>query len=68
MEAALAYNQAAIKKGNKTSTLNFPKEEKKQIKQEKQTEQKKTKKKDLLACWQYKNTKRCCRYVWKDME
>ena len=66
MEAALAYDQAAIKKGNnkKSTFLNFPMEEKKQIKQEKQTEQKKTKKKDLLAIQEYKEMLQ----IWKDME
>ena len=38
-EAALAYDQAAIKKGNKKSTLNFPEGEKEQEKQEKQEKQ-----------------------------
>ena len=59
-EAALAYDQAAIKAGQKKSTLNFPKEEKKQEKQKKQVKekkekkQKKTKKKDLLTIQEYK--------------
>jgi hypothetical protein len=62
-EAALAYDQAAIKKGNKKSTLNFPKEEKKQEKQKKQKmkkmkkrqkKQKITKKKELLTMQEYK--------------
>ena len=60
IQAALAYDQAAIKAGKKKSTLNFPKEEKKQEKQKKQVKekkekkQKKTKKKDLLTIQEYK--------------
>jgi len=63
IQAALAYDQAAIKKGNKKSTLNFPMDQKdqkkqkkreKQTKQTKQTKQKKTKKKDLLTIQEYK--------------
>jgi len=70
IQAALAYDQAAIKKGNQKSTLNFPmdrKDEKKQKKREKQTKQtketkqkkqkktkKKTKKKNLLTIQEYK--------------
>ena len=59
-EAALAYDQAAIKAGQKKSTLNFPKEEKKQVLQEKQAKEKKqnkpkkTKKKELLTIQEYK--------------
>ena len=68
-EAALAYDQAAIKEGKKKFTLNFPKDEKKQEKQEKQKKQKKqkkqmikkikkikkkTKKKELLTMQEYK--------------
>ena len=59
-EAALAYDQAAIKAGQKKSTLNFPKEEKKQVLQEKQVKEKKqnkpkkTKKKELLTIQEYK--------------
>ena len=60
IQAALAYDQAAIKAGKKKSTLNFPKEEKKQEKQKKQVKEKKekkkkkTKKKDLLTIQEYK--------------
>ena len=59
-EAALAYDQAAIKAGQKKSTLNFPKEEKKQVLQEKQVKEKKemkkkkTEKKELLTIQEYK--------------
>ena len=60
--AALAYDQAVIKKGNKKSTLNFPEGEKKQEKQKKQKikkmkkkqkKQKITKKKELLTIQEY---------------
>ena len=56
LSAALAYDQAAIKRGKKTHTLNFPmdqkekKEKKKQKEKKEKTEkkkQKKTKKKEL---------------------
>ena len=61
--AALAYDQAAIKAGRKSHTLNFPegekkqekqKKQKKQVKEKKQKKQKKTKKKDLLTIQEYK--------------
>ena len=58
--AALAFDQAAIKKGYTKSRLNFPKDQKKQEKQEKQKKQtkqkkqKKTKKKDVLTMQEYK--------------
>ena len=42
--AALAYDQAAIRKGNKKSTLNFPNDQKEQEKQKKQKKQKTEKK------------------------
>ena len=62
IQAALAYDQAAIKRGNKKSTLNFPmdqKDQKKKEKPKKQTKQKKkskkiTKKKNLLTIQEYK--------------
>jgi hypothetical protein len=70
IQAALAYDQAAIKKGYPKSRLNFPKDQKKQKKQEKQEKQekqkkqKKTKKKDLLAIQEYKEMLE----IWNDME
>jgi len=67
IQAALAYDQAAIKNGNKNSTLNFPKDQKKQKKQKKQVKekkQKKTKKKDLLTIQEYKEMLE----IWNDME
>ena len=44
IQAALAYDQAAIKAGHKKSSLNFPMEEKKQEKQEKVQKKRKQKK------------------------
>ena len=67
IQAALAYDQAAIKNGNKNSTLNFPKDQKKKQKQKKQVKekkQKKTKKKDLLTIQEYKEMLE----IWNDME
>ena len=61
IQAALAYDQAAIKKGNQKSTLNFPmdqKDQKKKEKPKKHMKQKKskkiTRKKDLLTIQEYK--------------
>ena len=75
--AALAYDQAAIKAGRKSHTLNFPlnfpegekkqekqKKQKKQVKEKKQKKQKKTKKKDLLTIQEYKEMLE----IWNDME
>ena len=70
IQAALAYDQAAIKAGKKKSTLNFPKEEKKQekqkklVKEKKQKKKKKIKKKDLLTMQEYKEMLE----IWNDME
>ena len=70
IQAALAYDQAAIKAGKKKSTLNFPKKEKKQekqkklVKEKKQKKQKKTKKKDLLTMQEYNEMLE----IWNDME
>jgi hypothetical protein len=79
IQAALAYDQAAIKKGYPKSKLNYSKDQKKQKKQEKekkqekqkkqvkekkQKKQKKTKKKDLLAIQEYKEMLE----IWNDME
>ena len=71
IQAALAYDQAAIKKGVPKSRLNFPKGQKKQKKQEKQVKEKKqkkpkkkTKKKELLALQEYKEMLE----IWNDME
>ena len=44
IQAALAYDQGAIKAGHKKSSLNFPMEEKKQEKQEKIQKKRKQKK------------------------
>ena len=69
IQAALAYDQAAIKKGYTKSRLNFPKDQKKQKKQEKQKKQvkekkqKKTKKKDLLTIQEYNEMLQ----IWEDM-
>ena len=72
IQAALAYDQAAIKKGYTNSRLNFPKDQKRQKKeklmkekkQKKQKKQKKTKKKELLAIQEYKEMLE----IWNDME
>ena len=70
IQAALAYDQAAIKQGVKNSRLNFPKDQKKQKKQKKQVKkkkkekQKKTKKKDLQAIQEYNEMLE----IWNDME
>jgi hypothetical protein len=70
IQAALAYDQAAIKAGKKKSTLNFPKEEKKQekqkklVKEKKQKKQKKSKKKGVLTMQEYKEMLE----IWEDME
>ena len=70
IQAALAYDQAAIKAGKKKSTLNFPKEEKKQekqkkqVKEKKQKKQKKTKKKELRTIQEYEEMLE----IWNDME
>jgi hypothetical protein len=70
IQAALAYDQAAIKKGYTKFRLNFPKDQKKQKKQEKQAKekkqkkQKKTKKKDVLTMQEYKEMLE----IWNDME
>ena len=69
-QAALAYDQAAIKKGFTKSRLNFPKDQKKQKKQEKQVKEKKqkkpkkTRKEELLAIQEYKEMLE----IWNDME
>ena len=47
IQAALAYDQAAIKAGRKSHTLNFPMDQKEKKKQKKQKKQKKTRKKEL---------------------
>ena len=62
--AALAYDQAAIKAGRKSHTLNFPEGEKTQKKQVKEKKQKQTKKKDLLTIQEYKEMLE----IWNDME
>ena len=71
--AALAYDQAAIKAGRKSHTLNFPedqkkqekqKKQKKQVKEKRQKKQKKTKKKELLTIQEYNEMLQ----IWNDME
>jgi len=76
IQAALAYDQAAIKKGYTQFRLNFPKDrkkqkkqekqekQKKQVKEKKQKKQKKTKKKDVLTMQEYKEMLE----IWNDME
>ena len=67
IQAALAYDQAAIKKGYTNSRLNFPKDQKKQekqVKEKKQKKQKKKKKKDVLTMQEYKEMLE----IWNDME
>ena len=46
LSAALAYDQAAIKRGKKTHTLNFPMDQKEKKEKKKQKEKKKLKKKE----------------------
>ena len=61
IQAALAYDQAAIKKGYTKSRLNFPKDQKEEKKEEKQEKKKKTKKEDLQ---EYEEMLQ----IWDDME
>ena len=71
MQAALAYDQAAINAGKKKATLNFPNDQKekkekkeKPKKQKKEKKQKKIKKKGLLAIQEYNEMLQ----IWDDME
>ena len=73
IQAALAHDQAAIKAGRKSHTLNFPedqkkqekqKKQKKQVKEKRQKKQKKTKKKELLTIQEYNEMLQ----IWNDME
>ena len=71
MQAALAYDQAAINAGKKKATLNFPNDQKekkekkeKPKKQKKEKKQKKQKKKGLLAIQEYNEMLQ----IWDDME
>ena len=61
LQAALAYDQAAIKEGYKKSTLNFPVNEKDEKTEKKE---KKEKMKDLLAIQEYNEMLQ----IWQDME
>jgi hypothetical protein len=61
IQAALAYDQAAIKAGKKKSMLNFSKDKKKQ-KKTKKTKRTKTQTKDVLTMEEYKEMLQ----IWED--
>ena len=58
LDAALAYDQAAVKNGNKSHTLNFPMDQKEKKKQKKHKEKKKLKKKEKKEKKKQKKTKK----------